>query len=190
MVRRVDGDGSGEISYEEFTAEVESGLSGLNHLKRHMEAMFRAADKDGSGSLSVDELAEVMFQKATPAQRAELVAYATYVGPPPKELAARVKRAEDYSDETRAQLHDLFSIYDADGSGEISRDEMEAALLAVSELAGAAAGGSAIAQAAAKQKVKDQAAKMMASVDTSGDGEISFDEFVVLMGPSFEPDEE
>ena len=110
--------------------------------------------------------------------------------------------------------------------------------MAVSELAGATQGGSAIQQAAARAKVKDQAEKMMLSVDSSGvsaaprarrreegargderaqssawraqsnarraqpyrhlrlcplpvqDGEIDLDEFIVLMGPSFEPDEE
>jgi Ca2+-binding EF-hand superfamily protein len=67
---------------------------------------------------------------------------------------------------------------------------MEAALLAVSELAGATQGGSAIQQALARAKVKEQADKMMASVDSSGDGEIDFDEFVVLMGGSFEPDDD
>ena len=152
--------------------------------------MFRAADKDGSGTLSVPELADIMFAKALPAQRAELVAFATYVGPPARELAARAKQPEDYSEETRRSLLDLFEIYDTDGSGSISRDEMEAALLAVSELAGAAAGGSAIQQAAARAKVREQAERMMRSVDTSGDGEISLDEFTVLMGPSFEPDDE
>ena len=66
---------------------------------------------------------------------------------------------------------------------------MEAALLAVSELAGATQGGSAIQQALARAKVKEQADKMMASVDSSGDGEIDLDEFTILMGPSFEPDD-
>ena len=77
--------------------------------------MFRSADKDGSGSLSVPELAEIMFEKATPAQKAELVAFATYVGPPPREIAMRRKTPSDYSAETRAALLDLFQIYDTDG---------------------------------------------------------------------------
>ena len=65
--------------------------------------------------MSVPELADIMFERATPAQRAELVAFATYVGPPPREIAMRRKTPSDYSAETRASLLDLFQIYDTDG---------------------------------------------------------------------------
>ena len=132
MIKRVDEDKSGEISLDEFRAEVESGESGLSHLGRHLESMFRAADKDGSGTLSVPELANIIFAKALPAQRDEIVAFVTYQGPSPKDMVANEKR--EYSQETKQQLADLFSIYDADGSGSISVSEMEQALLAVQNL--------------------------------------------------------
>jgi WD40 repeat protein/Ca2+-binding EF-hand superfamily protein len=184
MIRRVDEDKSGEISLDEFRAEVESGGGGLSHLGRHLESMFRAADKDGSGTLSVPELADILFAKALPAQKDEIVAFVTYQGPSPKDMAQNEKR--EYSQETKQQLADLFSIYDSDGSGSISVSEMEQALLAVQNLISGTTGQPTPKQ---MQQNREAAKKMMKLSDISGDGEVSLDEFIVLMGPSFEPDE-
>ena len=185
MIRRVDEDQSGEISLDEFRAEVESGGGGLSHLGRHLESMFRAADKDGSGTLSVPELANILFAKALPAQRDEIVAFVTYQGPSPKDMVQNEKR--EFSNETKQQLADLFSIYDSDGSGSISVNEMEQALLAVQNLMSGGSTG----QPTPKQlqQNREAAKKMMKLVDVSGDGEVSLDEFITMMGPSFEPDE-
>ena len=185
MIRRVDEDQSGEISLDEFRAEVESGGGGLSHLGRHLESMFRAADKDGSGTLSVPELANILFAKALPAQRDEIVAFVTYQGPSPKDMVQNEKR--EFSNETKQQLADLFSIYDSDGSGSISVNEMEQALLAVQNLM--SGGGTGQPTPKQMQQNREAAKKMMKLVDVSGDGEVSLDEFITMMGPSFEPDE-
>ena len=47
----------------------------------HMGAMFRAADIDGSGSISVGELCRTVFSTATRAQREEILAFISYKGP-------------------------------------------------------------------------------------------------------------
>ena len=184
MIKRVDEDKSGEISLDEFRAEVESGESGLSHLGRHLESMFRAADKDGSGTLSVPELANIIFAKALPAQRDEIVAFVTYQGPSPNDMVSNEKR--EYSQETKQQLADLFSIYDADGSGSISVSEMEQALLAVQNLM--SGGTTGLPTPKQLKQNREAAKKMMKLVDVSGDGEVSLDEFILMMGPSFEPD--
>lgn len=187
MIRRADTDGSGEISYEEFVAEVESGRTGLQHMKRHLESMFRAADKDGSGSLDIPELVDVMFTKATGQQKAEIIAFATYVGPPPRTIAESKEKA--YSEETVAQLRELFNIYDTDGSGAIDKSEMAAALQAVAGLTGNSAFQLPVPGGRVTSGALEDANLVMSSADDSGDGEISFEEFVQLMAPAFEPDD-
>ena len=147
--------------------------------------MFRAADKDGSGSLSLAELSTVMFPKATVAQRREIISFASYVGPAPSVMAESKEKA--YSEETIGQLRELFNIYDTDGSGSIDRTEMAAALKAMASLTGGTADTNQ-SSAPTNLNVIEDAQALLESADDTGDGEISFDEFVQLMAPAFEPD--
>jgi hypothetical protein len=157
---------------------------------------------------------DIMFPKATLQHRGEIVAFVTYVGPPPQQVAKAPEKV--FSEETIQQMRELFNIYDADGSGSIDRSEMAAVLQAMAgimspsvggssggsgssgshENKGGGKGGGAHAgpqppghQSAATLAALEDAEKIMSSADDSGDGEISFDEFVKLMGPAFEPDE-
>ena len=201
LIRNIDKDNSGDISYEEFVNEIETGKAGLSHMKRHLESMFRSADKDGSGTLSIMELTEVMFPKATPQQRVEIVAYSTYVGPTPKMIAATHDRI--YSDDTLRQLRDLFNIYDRDGSGTIDSKEMAAVLQTMagilnsannhSSTSSSSSGGGGPPNAQAQAAIEEAELILQSASGSNNDnnnGEISFEQFVKLMGPAFEPDED
>ena len=121
MCRRIDRDGSGDISYSEFVAELESGASGMQHLRRTLEGMFRSADLNADGVLSLWEFARVMMPRANPANLNEILAWMTYDGPAPDLTKGRPKT---YSAETVAQLKGLFELYDTDSSGMLDGEEL------------------------------------------------------------------
>jgi Ca2+-binding EF-hand superfamily protein len=183
MCARIDRDGSGDISMPEFLLEVESGASGVQHMRRTLEAMFRSADTNGDGVLSLYEFARVMMPRASPRQLNEILAFVTYDGPAVDTQA----RKKVYSAETVAQLRSLFELYDTDGSGAIDREEMRAALRAVVSTFYAPPTSSdepLSAEVAAAAQQREDA--FFATMDKSGDGEVDFAEFVALMSPFFE----
>ena len=183
MCRRIDADGSGDISFDEFVTELESGASGMQHMRRTLEAMFRAADLDSNGSLSLWEFARVMLPAASPASLNEILAWMTYDGPA-LEAAASTKV---YTPETVSQLRGLFDLYDTDGSGSIDANELRSALQEI--LASFSSGhgldldGTGPSQAElALARAREDA--FLGSINVTG--EISFPRFVELMGSMFE----
>ena len=72
MLERIDRGGSGEISFAQFCLELASNASGVKHMQRTLEGMFRAVDTDGSGTLSLLEFAAVMFPRANATQLTEV----------------------------------------------------------------------------------------------------------------------
>ena len=53
MFRRIDDDGSKQLSYEEFSKGIHD--TGLDLDEEGYQTMFQLFDKDGSGSVSIDE---------------------------------------------------------------------------------------------------------------------------------------
>jgi len=66
------------------------------------------------------------------------------------------------------KLRETFNKFDTDGSGYIEAGELRAAIKAALETCEADI---------SEEKIEEYAEKVMAAVDTSGDGKISFEEF-------------
>ena len=58
MFERVDADGSGEIDYSEFVVATMNEKNLLSNNK--LQTAFKMFDKDGGGSISTDEIKQVL----------------------------------------------------------------------------------------------------------------------------------
>lgn len=58
MFAKIDADGSGEIDYSEFVVASMSDKNMLSNNK--LETAFKMFDKDGGGSISTDEIKQVL----------------------------------------------------------------------------------------------------------------------------------
>jgi len=58
MFAKVDTDGSGEIEYSEFVVATMNEKNLLNNNK--LQTAFKMFDKDGGGSISIDEIKQVL----------------------------------------------------------------------------------------------------------------------------------
>jgi len=74
------------------------------------------------------------------------------------------KNKGELTDEQRQEIREAFELFDTDGSGSIDAKELKVAMRSLGF-----------------EPKKDEIARMIADVDDSGDGEIDFDEFMVMM---------
>jgi calcium-dependent protein kinase len=58
MFAKIDADGSGEIEYSEFVVASMNEKNLLNNSK--LQTAFKMFDKDGGGSISIDEIKQVL----------------------------------------------------------------------------------------------------------------------------------
>eukprot|EP00271_Cylindrocystis_brebissonii_P003682 TRINITY_DN1492_c1_g1_i1.p1 TRINITY_DN1492_c1_g1~~TRINITY_DN1492_c1_g1_i1.p1 ORF type:complete len:506 (-),score=88.59 TRINITY_DN1492_c1_g1_i1:1473-2990(-) len=137
----------------------EDEIEGLNHL-------FREMDRDGGGTITLEELRDGLRRRGSQVSDAELqrimqevdvdgngvIEYNEF-------LAATLHLSKIEKDEN---LSLAFARFDADGSGTISLDEL---VLACKEF----------------KIAKDEAVDMMKSADLNKDGKIDYDEFVTMM---------
>ncbi|OWV72691.1 calcium-binding protein [Rhizobium sp. R339] len=172
-VAELDTDGDGYVSKAEFVAARPSDVS-----EDQAGTLFDSFDSEGTGSLSVDALAEAMS-----AQRSERAG-----GPPPlrevdDELASRlseldtdgdglVSKAEFVagrpSDVSEDQAGTLFDSFDTEGAGSLSVDALTEAMSAQSS---ERPNGPTPAE-------DDQSASLLSELDTNGDGLVSLEEFM------------
>ncbi|KAI8470620.1 MAG: kinase-like domain-containing protein [Monoraphidium minutum] len=135
-----------------------------------LKSMFAAMDKDGSGTITVDEMREGLKSKGTLIPEEDLAALmenADLTGDGTIDyeefLAATMNLGKLQKDE---HLHKAFQHFDADGSGYITVEELEAAL--------AQQDGDVAALA-------EQIKNILAEVDKDKDGRIDYEEFCVMM---------
>lgn len=134
-----------------------------------LKEMFVAMDKDGSGTITVDEMREGLKVKGSRIPEedlARIMEHADLTGDGAIDyeefLAATMNLGKLQKDE---HLYRAFQHFDADGSGYITVEELEAALQQDSNVADLA------------EHVK----KILAEVDKDQDGKIDYEEFVSMM---------
>ena len=108
LFRRLDTDGSGALSY----GEVAESLVSTSISPRYIARMIKEADADGDGEVDLDEFVEMMKNAKTTKSLWDLVKS------PPAEISER----------DREQLVAEFRKADADGSGSLDLEELEAVL--------------------------------------------------------------
>ena len=133
--RLFDKDGDGTISAEEFGAVMQ--VLGLTPTAEELEILLDSVDVDRNGVIDFAEFVEVM--KGHLWQAGE--------GP----------SGED-------ELKEAFAVFDKDGNGFISREELRAALLNLGE-----------------RLDDEELDAMMKAADRDGNGEIDYEEFILMM---------
>ena len=177
-VSQLDTDGDGYVSKAEFVAARPSDVT-----EDQAGTLFDSFDSEGTGSLSVDALAEAM--SAQQSERAD--------GPPPPppadddELSSMladldtdgdglISKAEFVagrpSDVTEDQAGTLFDSFDSEGAGSLSVDALTEAMSAQQS---DRADGPPPPPPSADD---DQSASLLSDLDTNGDGLVSLEEFM------------
>lgn len=135
--RMFDKDGDGTIDSEELTSVMQ--VLGMNPTAEELEILLNSVDADRNGVIDLDEFVDVM--------RGHL-----HHGP------------SDGAPTPEDELREAFAIFDKDGNGFISADELKSALLNLGE------------------KMEDHEVRaMIAAADKDGNGQIDYEEFIAMM---------
>ncbi|KAA0153317.1 hypothetical protein FNF29_03130 [Cafeteria roenbergensis] len=188
VIQRIDQDGDRVITRQEFLADP--FVTNDDTLGARMESIYRSLDRDGSGNVTVVQFARAMFPMADAPTLRDILAFCFWH--PTVREEQDVMRAK-YSSRTLGDLRRLFLLYDTDSGGTISRDELLEALRAIHKGNSRATrniyeqASSMQSKAAGLAIIETQLDSIMARADTDGNDELDFEEFVGLMGPTFEP---
>ncbi|KAL9556128.1 hypothetical protein MBANPS3_002020 [Mucor bainieri] len=131
---------------------------------------FQLFDTDGDGSITAIELGTVLRKfgmKPTDAELQDMVNDVDADGNGNidfTEFLGLVKNMKTNTDETD-DLKEAFKVFDVDGNGLIDREELRKVMSSLNE-----------------SLSEEELDAMIKEADTNGDGQISFDEFKVMMG--------
>ncbi|KMS99714.1 hypothetical protein BVRB_1g021460 [Beta vulgaris subsp. vulgaris] len=151
--------------YESFSSSIRSQNTNIEEL----EQVFKKFDVNGDGKISSSELGSMMGSLGQQVTEEELQ---TMI----KEVDADGDGFIDFnefitlntkgidSDEVLHNLKEAFSIYDADGNGKITADELQMVMKSLGD-----------------DFSIGECKKMINGVDRDGDGTINFDEFKAMM---------
>ncbi|GFR63143.1 calmodulin [Elysia marginata] len=126
------------------------------------EAVFRAADKDGSGTLDVHELRDMLRKANCNISDSQIGEAFVYLHGPHgdkctlEEFVKGMQKLEEFI----KGLVRLFREYDADNSGYLDKNELRK-----------------IMESCGHKYTEKEIQETLQKADTSGDGKISFDEF-------------
>ena len=128
-------------------------------------------DLDGGGTIETHELKQVITQlgeEPTDEEIEEMIVAVDSNGDGEIDFEEFLNlmrlRMGETGEESEQHLREIFDIFDADGSGCIDRDEMRALMKKL-----------------AQTLTEDEITQIMEEADIDGDGEISFDEFKMLV---------
>ncbi|KAF3432117.1 hypothetical protein FNV43_RR26856 [Rhamnella rubrinervis] len=134
-----------------------------------LEQVFKKFDVNGDGKISSSELGSIMGSLGQPATDDELEKMIKEVDADGdgfidlNEFVELNTKGVD-SKEVLENLKDAFSVYDIDGNGSISAEELHEVLRSLGDECSIA-----------------ECRKMISGVDCDGDGSISFEEFKIMM---------
>ncbi|CAF1178225.1 unnamed protein product [Rotaria sordida] len=139
-----------------------------NAQRQELKDAFDMFDSDKSGKISEKELGNVLKALNIKANDSDLKKMVTKMdsnksGEIEFDEFCRVMAATFFKQHSKDELHAAFRQFDQDGSGYIQASELENIMTKMG-----------------KRFNKTQIDAMVQSLDTSGDGKISFDEFVQL----------
>ncbi|XP_060063077.1 uncharacterized protein LOC132543579 [Ylistrum balloti] len=185
MINEVDADGNGEIDFQEFLTMMARKMTSMDSQEELNEA-FKVFDRDGNGLISAAELRHVMTnlgEKLTDEEVDEMIREADVDGDGHVNYEGKYnfmfQMLMDKYDMTLVQIkvefmtcflsvltemRDVFKIFDQDGDGVITEQELGIVLNSLGE-------------SLSDSDLHD----MMLEVDEDGNGEIDFPEFLSMM---------
>eukprot|EP00164_Ancoracysta_twista_P003532 GFYU01004714.1.p1 GENE.GFYU01004714.1~~GFYU01004714.1.p1 ORF type:complete len:222 (-),score=52.34 GFYU01004714.1:171-836(-) len=152
-----DNDGSGVIN----KAEMRQALADNPDYQKFAGSMFDVMDRDGSNEIDFREFISKIYSGASAKEIDRMVEIACRKPPTPEP-----EPEKKLTDEQIAEIKGIFRVYDVDGSGSISVDELKKAFKPTGYS-------------------DDEIAAMFAQFDSSGDKLVDVDEFIELMKDSY-----
>ena len=130
---------------------------------------FDIFDVDGGGTITAEELGEVMKSLGQKPTRAQLEAMVREIDADgdgaidfPEFLTMMLRKMNEGDPER--ELRDVFTVFDKDQSGTVSADELKSVMKVIGEKL-------------TEQEIEDA----IRLADTTGDGEVDYDEFIAFV---------
>ncbi|KAI4357551.1 hypothetical protein L6164_001491 [Bauhinia variegata] len=138
-------------------------------LAAELEQVFKKFDVNGDGKISASELGSIMASLGEPTSEEELIGIIKGVdsdgdGCINLDEFIELHTKDVDSNEVMENLKDAFSVFDIDGNGSITAEELQKVMKNLGDECSVA-----------------ECRKMISGVDSDGDGMIDFEEFKVMM---------